>query len=72
MSESARTTAYAIEPVFTERWSPRAFSGASIQTSELYALFEAARGRRRPITPSLGALCLPATARHIGINSWRC
>jgi nitroreductase len=38
-----RTSDHEIEPVFLERWSPRAFSGEPISDSELMRLFEAAR-----------------------------
>ena len=43
MPEPTRIPAYAIDPVFAARWSPRAFSGAAIELPELFALFEAAR-----------------------------
>jgi nitroreductase len=38
-----RSADHEIEPIFLERWSPRAFSGAAISESELMRLFEAAR-----------------------------
>ena len=38
-----RTADYDIEPLFLQRWSPRAFSGEAIAESELMRLFEAAR-----------------------------
>jgi nitroreductase len=38
-----RTSAYPIDPLFLERWSPRAFTGESIPEPELLGLFEAAR-----------------------------
>jgi nitroreductase len=34
---------YGIEPVFINRWSPRALSGEALNKEELYLLFEAAR-----------------------------
>ncbi len=40
---NSRTTDYPIEPLFLERWSPRAFSGDPISEAELMTLFEAAR-----------------------------
>jgi nitroreductase len=42
-SINARTADYDIEPLFLERWSPRAFTGDEIPVAELAALFEAAR-----------------------------
>ena len=38
-----RTPEADIDPAFTDRWSPRAFSSAPVTDSELRALFEAAR-----------------------------
>jgi nitroreductase len=38
-----RTPDHPIEPLFLDRWSPRAMSGEPIEESELMRLFEAAR-----------------------------
>ncbi len=38
-----RTAEHEIEPIFLERWSPRAFSGEAISEAELMRIFEAAR-----------------------------
>ncbi|SDB91123.1 nitroreductase family protein [Paraburkholderia lycopersici] len=38
-----RKAEYDIAPIFTNRWSPRAFTGAAVDDETLYALFEAAR-----------------------------
>jgi nitroreductase len=38
-----RTADHPIEPLFLQRWSPRAMSGATIADGELLTLFEAAR-----------------------------
>jgi len=38
-----RTSDHPIEPIFLDRWSPRAMSGESIPDEELKTLFEAAR-----------------------------
>ena len=40
---SPRQAAYPVDPLFPNRWSPRAFSGESITDEQLYTLFEAAR-----------------------------
>ena len=40
---SVRKPAHAIEPLFADRWSPRAMSGAAVSESELLVLLEAAR-----------------------------
>lgn len=38
-----RTAEHDIDPIFLERWSPRAFTGESITEEELMTMFEAAR-----------------------------
>jgi nitroreductase len=38
-----RKAAYAIDPIFIDRWSPRAMSGTALALEELMVLFEAAR-----------------------------
>lgn len=40
---SPRQADFPIDPVFLERWSPRAFDGAEIPDADLFAMFEAAR-----------------------------
>ena len=39
----SRRAAHAIDTIFTDRWSPRAMSGAPISHDEMMLLFEAAR-----------------------------
>ena len=43
MSTNPRIADHPIDPQFTERWSPRAFSGESIPQETLLSFFEAAR-----------------------------
>jgi nitroreductase len=38
-----RTADYRIEPLFLQRWSPRAMSGEPISDDQMFTLFEAAR-----------------------------
>jgi nitroreductase len=38
-----RTPDHPIDPLFLERWSPRAFDGAEVPDSDLMTMFEAAR-----------------------------
>ncbi len=38
-----RKADYPVDPLFVDRWSPRAMSGESISQDELFVLFEAAR-----------------------------
>ena len=38
-----RTTEATVDPRFTSRWSPRAFTGEAISAAEMMSLFEAAR-----------------------------
>src|SRR5262245_38006290 len=40
---NSRTAGHAIDPLFLERWSPRAFTSEPISETELMTLFEAAR-----------------------------
>jgi len=43
LMRNSRTTEYGIDPLFLERWSPRAFTGEPIPEAQLFTLFEAAR-----------------------------
>jgi len=38
-----RVTGHPVDPLFVDRWSPRAMSGAEIDVKDLMSLFEAAR-----------------------------
>ncbi|WEK02295.1 MAG: nitroreductase family protein [Candidatus Sphingomonas phytovorans] len=38
-----RSTDHDIDPIFTQRWSPRSFDGSKVDDRELHVLFEAAR-----------------------------
>ena len=40
---NTRTPEYPVDPQFTERWSPRSFTGEAIPADQLMSLFEAAR-----------------------------
>ena len=40
---NSRSSEYDVEPMFLERWSPRAFTGEAMPHAELLKLFEAAR-----------------------------
>ncbi len=42
-ASNPRQPDHAIDPLFTERWSPRAFTGEAVPESELLRMFEAAR-----------------------------
>jgi nitroreductase len=42
-SANSRTADHPIDPLFLERWSPRAFTGEAISVQDLMTLFEAAR-----------------------------
>ena len=43
LAEHPRRAEYPIDPLFLERWSPRAFTDETIAEAELLSLFEAAR-----------------------------
>ena len=40
---SARKPDHSVDPLFVDRWSPRAMSGEPIPEADLFTLFEAAR-----------------------------
>jgi nitroreductase len=40
---SPRVADHPIDPLFLERWSPRAFDGSELPDADLFAMFEAAR-----------------------------
>jgi nitroreductase len=40
---SARQASHPVDPLFLERWSPRAFDGSEIPLADLMTMFEAAR-----------------------------
>lgn len=40
---SSRVAEYPIDPMFLQRWSPRAFDGTKISDQDLFTIFEAAR-----------------------------
>jgi len=42
-SVTSRIPEYPIDPLFLERWSPRAFDGSPLPEADLQAMFEAAR-----------------------------
>ena len=42
-SANGRNAHHAVEPLFLERWSPRAYDGSAIGDEDLASLFEAAR-----------------------------
>ena len=43
MSANSRTADHEIEPLFLERWSPRAYTEEEIPEADLFSMFEAAR-----------------------------
>ncbi|WP_085314966.1 nitroreductase family protein [Derxia lacustris] len=43
MTDALRTPEHPIDPLFTNRWSPRAFTGEPIPEAQLLSLIEAAR-----------------------------
>jgi len=42
-SQTSRVAHYAVDKIFTDRWSPRAFTDETIPDDVLFSLFEAAR-----------------------------
>lgn len=43
MTDNARAAAHPIDPVFTDRWSPRAFDATAVPQADLETMLEAAR-----------------------------
>lgn len=43
MTDSTRKAEHAVNPIFIDRWSPRAFTGEAISESELLTIIEAGR-----------------------------
>jgi nitroreductase len=43
MTTNQRTTSTPVDPLFLERWSPRAFDGSKLDTADLFTMFDAAR-----------------------------
>lgn len=43
MTDALRAAAHPIDPLFTDRWSPRAFDGSAIAQADLDTMLEAAR-----------------------------
>lgn len=43
MPDTTRQTDYPIDPLFLNRWSPRAFTGEAVDDATLFSFFEAAR-----------------------------
>ncbi len=71
---NGRMADYEIEPIFLERWSPRAFTGDSIPEAELFRLFEAARWAPSTYNSQPWRFCYarrdtPAFATFLGILS---
>ncbi len=42
-SQTSRVAQYGVDKIFTDRWSPRAFTDETIPDDVLFSLFEAAR-----------------------------
>jgi hypothetical protein len=72
MSANPRVADYAIHPQFTDRWSPRAFTGEAIPEETLLSFSKPHAGRRRRTTRSLGAFSMRAGIRRTGSASWVC
>ncbi|VVN98081.1 hypothetical protein PS718_02435 [Pseudomonas fluorescens] len=72
MSANTRVADYAIHPQFTDRWSPRAFTGEAIPKETLLSFFEARAGRLRLTTRSRGAFFMRAATRRTGNVIWAC
>jgi len=72
MSTNPRAADYPINPQFTERWSPRAFTGESIPQETLLSFSKPRAGRHRPTTRSPGVFSMRAVTRRTGNVSSAC
>ena len=72
MSANPRVADYAIHPQFTDRWSPRAFTGEAIPEETLLSSSKPRAGRRRRTTRNLGAFCTRVAIRQTGSVIWVC
>jgi nitroreductase len=74
-----RSAEFAIDPIFINRWSPRAFTGESIDENTLFTFFEAARwapsaGNSQPwrfIYALKGSLNWPSFFDLLNVNNQR-
>ena len=56
--QNTRKADFPVDAQFTERWSPRAYTGEVIAESDIMSMLEAARWPPPPTMHSLGALRL--------------
>jgi nitroreductase len=70
MSANPRVADYAIHPQFTDRWSPRAFTGEAIPEETLLSFFEAARWAPSAYNSQPGVFSMRAAIRRTGSASW--
>jgi nitroreductase len=61
-----RNAGYPIDPLFLDRWSPRAMSGEEIAEEELLTLFEAARWAPSSYNNQPGGFSMLAATRYTG------
>jgi nitroreductase len=69
---NGRTADHEIEPLFLERWSPRAFTNEEISEADLFRLFEAARWAPSTYNSQPWRFCYalrgtPAFAKFLGL-----
>lgn len=57
MTANTRIADHAIHEQFTQRWSPRAFTDATLDTPTLMSFLKPHAGRLQLTTRSLGAFC---------------
>lgn len=62
MPASSRKADHSIHEQFTQRWSPRAFTDATIDKATLLSFLKPHAGRHRPTTRNPGVFCSPCVA----------
>ncbi len=62
-----RKAEHPVDPLFVNRWSPRAMSGEAVTQEELNSLLKQCAGRRHHTMNNRGALCMHLTILPSGI-----
>ncbi|AXC16329.1 Nitroreductase family protein (plasmid) [Acidisarcina polymorpha] len=70
MNVNGRIADYPIDPVFLERWSPRAFTAEPTAEEMLLTMLEAARRAASSFNAQPGALSTLCAIRRTGTHYW--
>ena len=71
---NGRTAEYEVDPIFLQRWSPRAFTGEAMPHEDLLRLFEAAHwapsGNSTAVLAMLSSVSSPALPLRTWATAW--